>query len=153
MNFESFEDIVKFALGKEKEAVAFYEDLTSQEPYSGGKKTFEEFTNEERKHVAMLEDFLKGERTVGEYDFKWIPDLKRSDYTVDIEYKQGMPYPDVLRLAMKREEASLGLYNELAEKTQEGDIINVLKILSQEEAKHKLALETLYDDYMAEMGD
>jgi len=26
-------------------------------------------------------------------------------------------------------------------------------MLSQEEAKHKLALETLYDDYMAEQGD
>ena len=27
------------------------------------------------------------------------------------------------------------------------------KILCQEEAKHKLALESMYDDYMAEMGD
>jgi hypothetical protein len=26
-------------------------------------------------------------------------------------------------------------------------------VLCQEEAKHKLALETLYDDYMAKMGD
>jgi len=26
-------------------------------------------------------------------------------------------------------------------------------MLAQEEAKHKLALETLYDDYMAEQGD
>jgi hypothetical protein len=26
-------------------------------------------------------------------------------------------------------------------------------VLCQEEAKHKLALETMYDDYMAAMGD
>ena len=31
--------------------------------------------------------------------------------------------------------------------------MSVLKLLAQEEAKHKLALETMYDDYMAEMGD
>jgi rubrerythrin len=29
----------------------------------------------------------------------------------------------------------------------------VFKMLCQEEAKHKLSLETIYDDYMAEMGD
>ena len=29
----------------------------------------------------------------------------------------------------------------------------LFKILCQEEAKHKLALEIMYDDYMAEMGD
>ncbi|MBP1738402.1 MAG: hypothetical protein H6Q48_695, partial [Deltaproteobacteria bacterium] len=27
------------------------------------------------------------------------------------------------------------------------------KMLSQEEATHKLKLETIYDDYMAKMGD
>jgi hypothetical protein len=26
-------------------------------------------------------------------------------------------------------------------------------VLCQEEARHKLALETMYDDYMAQMGD
>jgi hypothetical protein len=29
----------------------------------------------------------------------------------------------------------------------------LFSLLSQEEAKHKLRLETLYDDYMAKMGD
>ena len=54
---------------------------------------------------------------------------------------------------MKREEKSLKLYNELAEKTDNEDLIKMFKVLSQEEAKHKLTLETLYDDYMAEQGD
>jgi len=153
MNFESFEEIIAFAIEKEKEAIAFYEEASEQEPYSGARKTFKEFAGEERKHASLLEGVLKGEAKISDYEFKWIPDLKRSDYLVDITYEKGMPYADILRLAMKREEKSLKLYNTLAEKTEKEDLIKVFKMLSQEEAKHKLVIETLYDDYMAEQGD
>lgn len=153
MSFNSFQDIIRFAIDKEKEAIAFYEDAGRQEPYSGGKKVFLEFSEEERKHQALLEAFLKGETKVADYEFKWIPDMKRSDYIVDLSYEKGMPYPDILRLAMKREEKSLKLYNDLAGKTEDKATVKVFKMLSQEEAKHKLALETLYDDYMVKMGD
>ena len=79
--------------------------------------------------------------------------MKRSDYLVDMEYKKGMHYEDMLRLAMKKEEKALKLYNELAKKTEKEDLITLFKMLSQEEAKHKLTLETLYDDYMSTQGD
>ena len=153
MCFESFEAIIKYAIEKEKESAAFYDEASRQETYAGAKERFEDFAKEERKHRAMLEDFLKGERNVSDYDFEWIPDLKRSDYIVDIKYEKGMPYTDILRLAMKREEKALELYNDLATKTDIEDLVKVFKMLSQEEAKHKLALETLYDDHMAKLGD
>lgn len=153
MNFESFEEIIRFAIDKEKEAVAFYEEASQQETYSGAKKTFEEFAAEERKHASLLEGVLEGETKVSDYEFKWIPDLKRSDYVVDMTYEKGMAYADILRLAMKREEKSLKLYNALGEKAEKEDLIKVFRMLSQEEAKHKLAIETLYDDYMAQQGD
>jgi rubrerythrin len=90
---------------------------------------------------------------IADYDFKWIPDMKRSDFLVDIPYEKGMSYADILRLAMKREEKSLALYNELSQHINDKELKQIFKVLRQEEAKHKLALETLYDDYMAEMGD
>lgn len=153
MSFDSFEKILQFAIDREKEAVAFYGDLSRKEAFSGARGTFESFALEERKHESLLEGFLNKEKTLGEYDFEWIPDLKRSNYTVDIPYEEGMDYADILRLAMKREEASLRLYNDLAEKIGEPEALGVFKMLSQEEAKHKLALETMYDDYMARQGD
>jgi rubrerythrin len=153
MSFESFEEIIHFAIEKEKEAIAFYENASRQDLYSGGRKTFEEFADEERKHQALLEGFLKGEKNLADYDFKWIPDMKRSNYMSDLAYEPGMPYAEALRLAMKREEYSLKLYNDLQEKADDPDVVKLFKMLSQEEAKHKLALETLYDDYMATLGD
>jgi len=153
MNFKSFEELIQFAIEKEKEAILFYENASTQEPYSGGKETFLEFAMEEKKHKALLEGFLKGDKKLGDYKFKWVPDMKRSDYMVDLKYEKGMAYPEMLRLAMKREEKALQLYNELASKAEKSEFVKVFKMLSQEEAKHKLKLEAIYDDYMAKMGD
>jgi rubrerythrin len=54
---------------------------------------------------------------------------------------------------MKREEKALKLYNQFLDQADSDEAKKLFKVLCQEEAKHKLALETIYDDYMAEMGD
>jgi rubrerythrin len=84
---------------------------------------------------------------------EWIPDIKRSDYLVDMEYRRGMGYREVLIVAMKREEKALKLYNELLREAVSERGKTLFKILCQEEAKHKRTFEIMYDDYMAELGD
>ncbi len=153
MNFESIVEILKYAIEKEKEAAEFYLEISRQEPFAGAKETFEQFAAEERKHQVLLEEFEASKEKIAEYELKWIPDMKRSDYMVDMEYEKGMHYTDILRLAMKREEKALKLYNELQSKTRDEAYLQLFKILAQQEAKHKRALETLYDDHMAEQGD
>ena len=153
MSFDTFEEIIRYAMEKEEEAVAFYEEASSLEPYAWAKETFEDFAKEEQKHKTLLEGFLKGEKLVIDYKFEWVTDIKRSDYLVDMTYEKGMSYPDVLRLAMKREEKALAFYNELQKRPGGEELMLVFKMLAQEEAKHKLALEKLYDDFMAEQGD
>ncbi len=102
-----------------------------------------------------MEDFkTRGFSTsVGDYKFKWITDIKRSNYAVELEYRHGMGYNEILMLAMKREEKALSLYNQFQEQADTEAGKDLFKVLCQEEAKHKLALETMYDDYMAGMGD
>jgi rubrerythrin len=151
MNFESFEKIMEYAIEKEKEAAAFYSDAAKQEKYPGTRGMFEDFAREELKHQALLENFSK--ENVEHYKARKIPDLKRSDYLVDIAYSPGMIYPDILRLAMKREEKALKFYRDFSDRAETEAHKKLFLILSQEEAKHKLKLETLLDDYMAGMGD
>ena len=155
MKFENLEAIVDFAIEKEKEAVEFYSDISRQEKFSGTSKMFAEFADEERKHQRLLEDFkTKGvTESLNDYQLKWITNIKRSDYAVELEYAPGMAYNDILMLAMKREEKALQLYNDFLDQADTDDGKKLFKVLCQEEAKHKLALETMYDDYMAEMGD
>lgn len=153
MNFNSFEEILDFAIENEKRAVSFYQKLVDRETFPASRQTLSEFAEEEKKHQALLEAFKKGNRTVVEYNYVWIPDIKRSDYIVDMQYEPGMDFAEILRLAMKREEKALRLYNALATKTDDADCIKLFKMLAQEEAKHKQTFETLYDDHMAELGD
>jgi len=155
MDFKNLEALIRFAIEKEKEAAEFYESNSESEMMSGKKQMLKEFAAEERKHQRMLEDYLATGvvRKLDEYRFEWITDIKRSDYVDAVEYQPGMAYNELLMLAMKREEAALKLYNQLLEKAEDEDAKKLFKMLCQEEAKHKLALETMYDDYMAEMGD
>jgi len=153
MSFESFEEIVGYAIEREKEAAAFYLDASEQEPFSGVKKALEEMAAEEKKHQSLLENIGGNKEVLEGYKFKWIPDLQRSDYMVEMEYEPGMHYTDILRLAMKREEQALKMYNELQNRSDSEDHIQLFKLLCQEEAGHKLFLEKLYDDFMAEQGD
>ncbi|MDM8550184.1 ferritin family protein [Desulfobacterales bacterium HSG2] len=155
MEFENLKAVIDFAIEKEKEAADFYEAASEEESMSGVREMFKEFSQEERKHQAMLEKLETDgiDKGISEYKFKWITDLKRSDYVLDTEYKKGMGYNDILMVAIKREEKALKLYNALQEKSEPEDMKKLFKVLCQEEAKHKNNLETLYDDYMAEMGD
>ncbi len=150
MNFQSVDEIIEFAIEREKEAVEFYTGLAEESTMPSLKETFERFAEEELKHVELLTDMGSNKEKIESYEFKKIPDLKISDYMVEIDYKEGMPMPDILKLAMKREENAVKLYTMMADKSDKEDVKNVFNILVQEEAKHKLALESLYDDYLAE---
>jgi rubrerythrin len=155
MPFGSLEEIIDYAINREQQAVQFYTDTAEEESMSGAKQMLEEMADEERKHERMLKE-LKNKGIVkglDRYKLKWIPDIKRSNYVVDLDYVKGMAYDEILLIAMKREEKALALYNDLLKQAEGEEAKKLFKILCQEEAKHKLKFETMYDDYMAEMGD
>jgi rubrerythrin len=155
MDFKNLKEIVQFAIDKEIEAAEFYEKVSREEAMSGSREMLQEFAREEERHRKMLETFVAEgiDESIEDYEFKWIKDIKRSDYTVNLTYEKGMAYNDLLLLAAQREEKALKLYNELLDQADSKEAKQLFKVLCQEEAKHKLYLETKYDDYMAEMGD
>jgi rubrerythrin len=153
MEFGSVDEILSFAIDGEKEAVKFYSGLAKEATRASLKQTFERFAIEEGNHVLLLSDMAGNKEKIDSYEFNKITDLKISDYMVEIEYKEGMPMPEILKVAMKREEKAVKLYSMLADKTDNADVKKVLMILVQEESKHKLALESMYDDYLADQDN
>lgn len=154
MNFLSVDEILDFAIEREIEASDFYKEASDLAHSDSVKSALLDFSAEEDKHRKMLENFKTDKKKIETYEFKEVEDLKRSDYLVlDIEYKKGMNFPDILKLAMKREEMAVKLYAQLADMSKGDDVENLFRILVQEESKHKNVLEKMYDDYMSEMGD
>ncbi len=150
MEFESVDKVIDFAIGKEKEAVEFYLSLIKEATQVSLKETFEMFSKEEEKHVALLSEMADNKEKIDSYEFKEVTDLKISDYMVETEYSKGMPMSEILKLAMKREEKAVMLYTALGNHTENEGAKKIFKILVQEEAEHKLTLESMYDDYLAE---
>ncbi len=153
MEFQSIEDIIDFAIQSEVEAAEFYEAASENETIRGVAKNLQEYAEEERKHEQMLKNFKGNTEKMAAYKFEKIQDIKRSDYLVDLEYRKGMTYVNVMRVAMKREEKAFKLYEKMAQATDNEEYAKLFKILAQEEAKHKNYFESLYDDYMATQGD
>ena len=149
MEFGSVDEIINFATKREKEAVDFYTYLSKEAALPALQETFKRFAQEEEKHVTFMQDMAGNKEKIDSYEFAKIPDLKISDYIVAIEYKEGMPMQEILKLAMKREKKAVKLYTIMADKTDNENVKKVFNILVQEESKHKFALDSLYDDYLA----
>lgn len=146
MEIDKFKEMIRFALEKEKEAVDFYKECSRITERKEMKEVFSEMADEEKKHVRMLENF-KPEH-VEKINLKEIPDLKISDYLVDVQFDPSMSYRDLLILAMKREEKSNILYTELAREGGDPSVVKLFQILAQEELKHKNRIQKEYDDMM-----
>ena len=153
MEFNSVDEILTFATDREKEAVEFYTMLAKEATKASLKEIFESFVKEEEKHVAMLSNIEGNKEKIDSYELREITDIKISDYMVETEYKEGMPMPEILKLAMKKEEAAVKFYSDLAAKTDNEDANKLFRILVQEEAKHKFGLESMYDDYLSDQDN
>ena len=142
--FHSIEDILDFAIENEQEAIDLYTRLAETAKRSAIRRVFKEFTEEERKHKVLLEEF-KGEKR----DFKpagEVLDLKISDYIVEDNLSADAGYQTILVYAMKKEKAAFRLYTNLAGQTEDPQAKALLQRLAHEEAKHKLYFEIEYDE-------
>ena len=144
MEEKQFKEMIQFAIGREIDSFNFYSQANKMVKPSGTKELFLDFMRQEEGHKKKLEGVLAGK--VDAAKIEKVPDLKISDYMVDAELRPDIPYADILRIAMKREERSVKLYTDLKERNQDATLNNLFTFLVQEESKHKYALEKIYDE-------
>jgi len=144
MDEKKFQEIVQFAIQKEIEAIDFYTRASGVVKQSGTKDLFLDFAKQEEGHRKILEG-LDLERVV-RANIEKIPNLRISDYLVDTDFRPDISYADILRIAMKREEHSIKLYNDLKPLNGDETLTKLFNFLIQEETKHKYSLEKIYDD-------
>ncbi len=144
MNEKQFKEIIEFAIDKEIRAFNFYTSASQVAKYSGAKELFSDLAKEEVGHRKLLEKMDIGK--VAQAKIETVPNLKISDYMVDVEFKPDLSYADILRAAMKMEERALKLYTDMKESNKDNDLIKLFTLLASEEAKHKFRLEKIYDE-------
>jgi rubrerythrin len=144
MDEKKFKEIIKLAIKKEIKASNFYTKASKMSKLSGGKDLFSDLAKEEVGHRKLLEKLDM--KKIFQAKIEKVPDLKISDYLTDAEFKPDMPYANILRMAIKMEERALKLYNNMNKSNKDENLKKLFTLLANEEAKHKLRLEKIYDD-------
>jgi rubrerythrin len=138
-------EILDFAIKEEENAANFYKELAEKMKREWMKQAFLDFAKEEMKHKAILLKIKKGNtiKTVPQkiLDLKIVENLKREMVITD-----DLDYREALLIAMKAEKEAYLLYSLLANRAEDKETKELLTMLANEEAKHKLKFETEYDD-------
>ncbi|MEW6201525.1 MAG: ferritin family protein [bacterium] len=142
--FKSVDEVLEFAIAKEEEACNFYNGLAGKMEVPGMAEVFRHLAREEQGHKEKLIKVKEGKLLIKAE--QKVQDLKIGDYLADVEPSADMDYQEALIVAMKREKVSYRLYMDLAESADDENLKNTFTALANEEAKHKLRLEIIYDD-------
>ena len=148
MGFESFEDIIAFAIKKEEEAIDSYGSMAEIAKSPGIRELLLELQEEEKNHKTLLQN-ITTER-IESLKIKEVMDLKISDYLVEEPPSPEMTFQDLLILAAKKEQAAVELYSDLGNKAEEEELKKLFEFLVMQEKSHKLKLEKEYDAHVLE---
>ncbi len=147
MTETEFNEILDFAIEREKEAVRFYRELQNEAKFRDQAEMLKDLEAMEMGHIKVIEGIRQ--KGVSEEAIPKVPNLKISEYmTSDVE-KLDLSYQNILIKAMKREENSYKLYSEMAVKFPDSELSTLFRKLASDEAKHKLLFEKLYDDWIS----
>ncbi len=147
MTLQEFNEILDFAIDREKEAVQFYRDLQIEAHFADQKAFLQELESMEMGHIVMIENLRKKQPV--EMEIKQVPNLLISEYLVSDVDHLNLTYQNILIKAMKREEMSMKLYTDMSRKFPDSDLHILFSKLASEEAGHKLKFEKLYDEWIS----
>lgn len=144
MGFVTLEEIIKYAVQREEDAVQLYTRAAELTTSIAARKMFEEFVQEEMGHKKVFSqmDIAKAEQ----YHASKVPDMGISKYLVSIELKPDMTYTQILQFAIKTEENAYQLYKAAAEATEDPQLKKTLEVFADVELGHKKRIEAIYDE-------
>ena len=138
----TFDELVQLGIKKETDTEAFYRYWAQRLADPGAQTLLSELAQEEIKHRLFFESLKETDIQPGQP--AEVLDLHIGDYLLPEEISEGSSIQDVLITAIHREESAIKFFSDLA--AQLGKMQPTFERLAAEEKKHKLRLETFYDD-------
>ncbi|NGZ29228.1 MAG: ferritin family protein [Magnetococcales bacterium] len=141
-------EVIFYALDQERDEYEFYVDLAKRVESKDLKKRMIKQAKEELLHGQKLLELIKGD-CLPEYKKRQqdMPELHVADYAVPAPPKdKKLSYQDALILAIKKEQANLHLYQDLAKISLCPDSRKLFQFLMAQESKHLASLEKEYDE-------
>ncbi len=140
---QTVNDVLEFAIARELESHQFYMDLGKLAVRPEARDMIHRLAAEEVQHGIYLQALQAGE--VAFAGDEEIGSLNIEETLLEVTPGPQMSYADLLVMAMKKEQAAVRLYTNLASIARNQAQRDVLQKMAQEEARHKLRLEVEYD--------
>jgi len=144
LEFKTAGEALDFAISKEEEASRFYAEWAERLTNNAIREVFLEFSQVELKHKEKLLAAKSG--SISLEPQHGVTDLKLTDYFRETAPSPGMTYQDALLVAVQKERAAYETYAQLASAYGASELGQLFEALAEEESKHKLKLESFYDD-------
>lgn len=135
--------------------IAIYKEIASQALYiaaqgrtqdPGARALMKELAEEELKHAQWLKKLKEGGLEKTKWHREKMPDLVTSEYLTGGDTLEGAGLQDTLIFAMKREQLAIEFYSKMMGVMRADSAKSLCQRLVSAELKHKLRLETFYDD-------
>ena len=146
--FESFRDIISFAINREIEAARSYGELAAMATVPGMKTLLLELQADEENHRRILENLTEDQ--IKSIELSPVPDLRISDYIVEESLSSEMTFQDLLVFAAQKEKKAADLYGHLARMATTSEEKKIFEFLVGQEQAHKFKLESEYEKRILE---
>jgi rubrerythrin len=144
---ENMEEIIDFAIQREREAQATYLSYAGQTDRRSFSELLLSMAEMEKEHERKLTALREGGSAAAEL---FTPprgkDLGLADMLVDVPFSPGMEYGDFLVLVIRKEREAEQLYRKLEGLSARSDVRNLFALLADEERKHKDWAQQRYDE-------
>jgi len=143
---ENIEEIIDFAIQREREAQATYLSYAGQTGRRGFSELLLSMAEMEKEHEQKLAALKQGQSTAALFTPPKGEDLGLADMLVEVPFSPTMDYGDFLILVIRKEREAEQLYRKLESMTTSADVGKMFALLADEERKHRDWAQERYDE-------
>ena len=143
MRFETFKDVIIYAVQQEAAALSFYEKAAEMAKDPLIRKIFAGLAAEEMRHKKQL--YQLDQEKVGNMPFPGGEERDIGKSISFMEFRAKMTAKEILEYAINAEESAEHLYMVTAKQTSEPELKKLMLILANEERRHKEKLLSFRD--------
>ena len=143
---EKIEDIIDFAIQREREAQNAYLSYAGQTRRRGFSELLLSMAEMEKQHELKLTALKQGQSSAALFTPAAGEDLGLADILVEVPFSPNMDYGDFLILVIRKEREAEQLYRKLERLTTSADVRSMFALLADEARKHRDWAQERYDE-------
>ncbi|HXY61683.1 MAG TPA: ferritin family protein [Nitrospirota bacterium] len=148
-------DTLDVAMKMESDAIAFYTEAARKTKYPAGKKMFQTITEDERRHLEMISQFVKG-MDITHKDVSPMKNVKTVFESLKDEMMKKVEVTademEAFKIAMQMEKEGMAFYEKtLAQAKTDKEKALLRKLIQEEKQHYEIFANTQH--YLADTGN